>query len=553
MPISKIKITNFKCFKDTFEIKFEDELNILVGKNGEGKSTILEAINLALTGYYQGRAVSRELSQYLFNKIAVKEYIDAIRQGNMDVPCPEIAIEVFYKDANGNPEFEGNRNSEKLSGVCGFTFFVKFDDKYQDVYDKILEDNRESISSIPLEYYEVGWETFSRKFITPREIKLNSSLVDSSRNSYRSISDVYVSRIIKNSVAADDRVALAQEYRKLASSFALAEAVRRINAKLNSEDAPFITGEKLSISVDVGSNSSWESSLIALADDVPFSNIGKGTQCILKTELSLLSKEHERAGVVLIEEPECHLSHTNLTKLVAHIEKQSQGKQIIISTHSSYVTNRLGLDKVILISKGGNRRLSDLNSETANYFRKLSSYDTLRFVLCEQAILVEGPCDALVVERAYKDKWGKYPSEDGIDILEVGLSFSRFLELAVPLQINTTVVTDNDGRTEALKEKYAAFEVVPNIKICYESESVSLPKEWESVLGRSYNNNTLEPTLFRSNGLAAMKTVLGVDMKDEPSLLKYMKEHKTDCALIISESEKNISYPDYIKRAIGDE
>ena len=67
MPIKKVRITNFKHFKDTFTIELDEGVNILVGKNGEGKSTILEAINLALTGFYHGRAVSRELSQYLFN------------------------------------------------------------------------------------------------------------------------------------------------------------------------------------------------------------------------------------------------------------------------------------------------------------------------------------------------------------------------------------------------------------------------------------------------------------------------------------------------------
>lgn len=49
MFIRKVKIHNFKCYKD-FEITLEEGLNIVVGDNEAGKSTILEAINLALTG-----------------------------------------------------------------------------------------------------------------------------------------------------------------------------------------------------------------------------------------------------------------------------------------------------------------------------------------------------------------------------------------------------------------------------------------------------------------------------------------------------------------------
>lgn len=52
MFISKMKIHNFKCYRD-FEIDLEEGLNIIVGDNEAGKSTILEAINLALTGNYQ--------------------------------------------------------------------------------------------------------------------------------------------------------------------------------------------------------------------------------------------------------------------------------------------------------------------------------------------------------------------------------------------------------------------------------------------------------------------------------------------------------------------
>ena len=54
MLINKVKINNFKNL-----IKFEFEpyngMNILVGNNNEGKSTILEAIHLALTGFYRGK------------------------------------------------------------------------------------------------------------------------------------------------------------------------------------------------------------------------------------------------------------------------------------------------------------------------------------------------------------------------------------------------------------------------------------------------------------------------------------------------------------------
>lgn len=40
MDIQKLKIRNFKCFNGTFEIELNRGLNILVGNNETGKSTI---------------------------------------------------------------------------------------------------------------------------------------------------------------------------------------------------------------------------------------------------------------------------------------------------------------------------------------------------------------------------------------------------------------------------------------------------------------------------------------------------------------------------------
>ena len=55
MAIEKVIIQNFKRFKNPFEIKFNENINLLVGDNESGKSTILEAIHVALTGIYAGR------------------------------------------------------------------------------------------------------------------------------------------------------------------------------------------------------------------------------------------------------------------------------------------------------------------------------------------------------------------------------------------------------------------------------------------------------------------------------------------------------------------
>lgn len=68
MAIEKVIIQNFKKFKDPFEIKFNENINLLVGDNESGKSTILEAIHVALTGIYAGRNIRSCQHIYLIER-----------------------------------------------------------------------------------------------------------------------------------------------------------------------------------------------------------------------------------------------------------------------------------------------------------------------------------------------------------------------------------------------------------------------------------------------------------------------------------------------------
>ena len=62
MYISKIRIREFKTF-DSFDLELKDGLNILAGDNDAGKSTVLEAMHLALTASYRGAQPQRRLAR----------------------------------------------------------------------------------------------------------------------------------------------------------------------------------------------------------------------------------------------------------------------------------------------------------------------------------------------------------------------------------------------------------------------------------------------------------------------------------------------------------
>lgn len=108
MYISKLKLVNFKKYRD-FSIAFNAGINIFVGNNEIGKSTILEAIHFTLTGIYRNRYLKGDLSNYLFNQEAIDDYFSALDNDTPTTPLA-ISIEVWFDEAY---EFVGNTNSEK--------------------------------------------------------------------------------------------------------------------------------------------------------------------------------------------------------------------------------------------------------------------------------------------------------------------------------------------------------------------------------------------------------------------------------------------------------
>jgi len=377
-----------------------------------------------------------------------------------------------------------------------------------------------------------------------RTIPVKSALIDSTSTRVQSGSDMYISRIVKEFLDDTERVAISQAHRKLKDAFRADGNVGAINAKL--AEAAKISRKKVSISVDMSSHNAWENSLMTYIDDVPFHYIGKGEQCIVKTRLALSNKKNREATVLLIEEPENHLSHSKLNQLISDISADNGGKQVIITTHSSFVANKLGLEHLILLRDARVTRIKDL--ESSDFFHKLPGYDTLRLVLSQKSILVEGDADELVLQRAYMDNnGGKLPIEDEIDVISVGLSFLRFLELATVLKIPVVVATDNDGDPGALERKYAKFKNVEHVKICYDP----VVDKGELMHGcKPFNYNTLEPKLVKSNSVETFNKLFGTKHELD-SLHRYMKNNKTECALAIFSAETKIDYPEYILEAIA--
>jgi putative ATP-dependent endonuclease of OLD family len=529
--LSKIHIENFRTFRK-FDLAFRDSLNIFVGNNDAGKTTLLEAIHLALTLRFRGRPLAYELSPHLINHEARDLYVSALAEGGEAAP-PTILIDLFLEDRDDFAELKGENNYLR-ENAPGLRVRAAFSSSYSEEYLKFIADETPTV--VPTEYFDTEWTTFAGNAILRRSVPVKASLIDASALRLHAGADYYLQKTIDEQLEPSDRVELSRVYRSLRETFSEDPAIAEINKRLG-ETQKELTDKDLSLSIDVSQSASWESGLVPHLEDLPLQFIGGGGQSMLKILLAL-NRSIDKSQVVLIEEPENHQSPSSLNVLVEKIRERCKDRQVFVSTHSSFVINKLGLDRLALLGEDEPFRLAELDPSTLDYFKKLPGFDTLRVVLANRIILAEGPSDELVLQRAYKDIHGKLPVEEGVDVISVrGLSAKRFLEIAAPLGKRVSVALDNDKKQVAeVEAAYVAFKDNPDISL-----HVSNPSD-----GR-----TLEPQLLKANDRATLNEIFGKSYDSDDALLGYMADNKTTCALRILENPTKVKMPSYIEAAVA--
>lgn len=527
--IKSVHVENYKCF-EKLDIDFNKNVNIIVGSNEAGKSTILEAINLCLSGLINNRYLRNELNEYFFNTNVVKQFLE-----DSNLPPPRFLIEVYLDsdEPATNKDLEilkGSMNSRKENSA-GIKLEVCFDDKYQKEYTIYKQTSDKN--SFPIEYYKIVWSSFAKDEVSTRSIPLKPNVIDASGAKYKNGSDYYISKIISNQLSSEDIVELTQSIRGLKEKFKDEPALKKVNDKIAECDK--ISKKQVSVSVNTTEINAWENLLNTYIDNIPFTQIGQGEKSIIKTNLALSILRENIDNVVLIEEPENHLSYSNLNGLLKTIEDNNSERQVIITTHSSFVANKLGLQNLLFINEKKISYFKEVDEDTQRYFKKLAGFETLRVILSNKSILVEGPSDELIVQKAYQKTHDNHlPIEDGIDVISVkGIQARRFIKLAKDLPMKIAVVTDNDGDyANNITERYKDY-VSDNIRVFSNTND---------------DQNTLEPSFTACNDETALKTFLGYT--GEKSVSDFMQTCKSEWAYKIFYQENDFKFPDYINDCI---
>ncbi len=534
--IEELKVYGFRILND-FAWHPKEGLNILVGANSAGKSTVMDAIELVTRGSIRGQNARYALSPDWFNMQQVEDFFDALNRPDKTPEIPHITIiATFSKDPRLARIMGCNGPDGAVASAPGIfiTYRVPPALHSQFIEEAMRLSRLGGPPIIPTEYYECSWRVFQGDPIIRRPSEISCSRIDASPERHSRIIDSYAQNYVKTKLEDD-------EVREVSSKF------RRVSVQIDQDILANITvncsdQKNLGLQIDKSPRTDWTNSVVLHREGLPLSVLGSAEQTLTKCAISLENSANE--SILLAEEPECHLSHTSLKMLIKMLDDATGDKrQIFVTTHSPFVLNRLGLDNLSVMANGHSpHRITELSNETVRYFRRLSGYNTLRLVLAERSVLVEGPTDEMVFAWAFRKTHGCLPEERGIDVIECGIQHRRFLELAAALdKHNVVAVRDNDGKNpDHWRQKAEDF----------------LSEHRQFVCGDLQGGPTIEPQMINANKehLAELALAVKSPNASDVALKSYMLDNKTKWALELLDAAATksdvLSVPPYIREAI---
>lgn len=515
--IEKIHCLNFRGFRNRKLEGLNQGINILIGDNDTGKSTLLLAIDLVL-GANPNRVESIGLDR-IMNQEVVETFLSKEVKKFEDLPIMEVDL---YMSNQGREEFDGQHNIDETAANGIYLRCRPRDDLRGEINEILALEN----PAFPYEYYMVEIKGFSGEPITPYKKPLQHLDIDNTKISNDYAAKAYVKAMYNASANEKEKNQLKYGYRHIKDSFSKTEFIE-LNKRID-EDYGF--------AVKNSSKANLETDLTISHKGIDIENLGVGAQCFIRTKFALSKKTN--IDVVLLEEPENHLSHTNMRKLIASIKEASQS-QVFVATHSSLVCSRLDLRSAILLGSFENEpiKLDDLPKDTAEFFMKAPSSSVLEFVLSKKNLLVEGDAEYILMDALYLKAAGKSLQDSGMSVISVGgLSFPRYLDIAKLLSSKVAVVTDNDGDIQtSITDRYEKYDVDENIGVFHDKD---------------IERKTFEICIYQDN--KEICDALFLEGRKTLTVQEFMLKNKSKAAFeIASHKSAEVEVPEYINSAIA--
>lgn len=483
MYLSKIYIKNFRGIKELL-VEFDKNLNVIIGANGQLKTSLIDAIRL----FYSWEEPNRDI------EITKEDFYVEITQNTNGTKTvtSSTRIDICYLFEGLSSQQEGafyQYLDRKDDGTMVARVHLSFEIKEQGrIYSSYITGKEEN-------GLRADWDTFH--YFHPYYL---GALRDSTRD-LMSTRNNLLGRVIKRKIdragseedvkgivnSANDQLLQRQEVK--ATQTGINDNLNQIN-KVDLQDVELhIEQNRIEYIVNI------------IKPFLPFSkddkngfvltqnSLGYNNLIYIASVLSDIKDCHTDDNVsiyaLLIEEPEAHLHpqlQVNLYNFLKNADT-SENSQTFITTHSPTLTSKIPLENLILLKdnaayhvgkcfenrhseyivrdKANNRLLN--NNEVKNYRNMIARYfDVTRsqLLFSNGCLFIEGISECQLVET-FSKLIGKSLIDHQIEIVDTdGTAFYQFLMLfnssddKKRLPIRAAFVTDEDQFTESKDKEF---------------------------------------------------------------------------------------------------
>ena len=521
MYISELKINGYKNCNEESTILFNSGLNVLVGENACGKTTIIDAIRMILR-----ESELPYVTEEDFYKSFEKE--EERRNIRIDLKMEELSPEekiTFLSWCNAEFEAELHLEIEKEPNPKGY--FKKSIWGGKSKASAFEEETYDYIDTI----YLPALRNAEEKLTNGRKSRLALLLKHQYTEDVRKEKLVEAFSDFNKSIIKNDDKKFSE----------IEQAKKDINTAMeNSMGTVF--GQSVNLQFAESSFTSILQSIkmvffphIGEIDDKKFrdvaiNSLGYNNLLYIATvfaELEVVNKNHGLFTVLLIEEPEAHLHPQIQSKLIKYLQKVASLKknlQIIVTTHSAVIASSVGVESIIYIKGKNNgilsKRIADfgLEDNVKKYLNRWMDITKSTLLFSKGVILVEGICEAMLIpvlaevvlkeyNQSQKNKLPSSIEEAGVSVINInGINFKYFFPLFCDLEgwederlpIRCSGITDKDPRDIIDIDEEGKKNKKPQYPI--ESEEVEGGNEAISLV------DTLQSTEQARLYVAALKT-----------------------------------------------
>ena len=353
MYLEKLKLHNFRCY-EKLEIDFNRQLTVLVGKNGSGKTTVLEAIAIALGTWFVGFNI--------VNAKGINKRTDPLRKAyqigatdDVQTQFP-VEIEAWGKIEESKDQIlHWKRELYTPTGTMT-TKDAKEIVEYAAEYQKAISEGRTDIYLPMVAYYGTGrlWDCHRQKRTDVFKVSSRTNgyidCLDGTANVKLMMDWFQIMTINKYQRQEEnlesnpelDTVYLAME-KCLTNLSGYSDVKIRYNMGTQELDVYYSEQDKQRMRIPLNQLSDGYKGMISLVADIAYRMATLNPQ--LGTEV--LSKGD---GVVLIDEVDLHLHPAWQQKVIDNLMNIFPKVQFIVSTHAPAIISSVKTDKLRILS-----------------------------------------------------------------------------------------------------------------------------------------------------------------------------------------------------------